>query len=264
MQHAHAQLVPKIPMVSAKVTPIPRGSTVFCDFDGPIADVSERYYSTYKQALTATCSAYQSPEGNGLPIRWLTKAQFWQMKQTRVPDPVIADWSGLEGNQVDYFLDQVAQLVNQTHLLHQDCLQPGAHEALLWFQAQGIRLVIVTLRHTAQVLQFLHDHDVATTVSQIYGATDLTTAYPNRIDHKIASLKAAISDQCRLGFSTHAAWMIGDTEADIQAGRTAGLPTLGLTCGIRSQSHLAAHEPTIIAGNLHRAAELLLARSVNP
>ncbi|MDA0266063.1 MAG: HAD family hydrolase [Cyanobacteria bacterium] len=242
---------------------MPPGSIVFCDFDGPIADVSERYYSTYRQALTATCNAYQSPERR-LPIRWLTKAQFWHMKQTRVPDPVIADWSGLEGAQVVYFLDQVAQLVNQTHLLHQDCLQPGAREALLWFQAQGVRLVIVTLRHTAQVLQFLHDHDVATTVSQIYGATDLTTAYPNRIEHKIVSLKAAISDQRRLGFSTHAAWMIGDTEADIQAGQTAGLPTLGLTCGIRSQSCLAAHEPTIIAGNLHRAAELLLARSANP
>ncbi len=246
-------------MVPANVTPIPPGSIVFCDFDGPIADVSDRYYSTYQQALTATSAAYQPHAANGLPIRLLTKTQFWQMKQTRVPDPVIADWSGLGGEQVDYFLGQVEGLVNQTHLLHQDRLQPGARDALLGFQSQGIRLVIVTLRHTAQVLQFLYDHDVATTISQIYGATEVNTAYPNRIEHKIASLKAAIADQTRLGFSTQTAWMIGDTEADICAGQTAGLSTLGLTCGIRSRQHLAAHAPTILADNLQRAAQLLLA-----
>ncbi|NJN21431.1 MAG: HAD family hydrolase [Leptolyngbya sp. RL_3_1] len=244
-------------MVSA-ITPMPSGSILFCDFDGPIADVSDRYYSTYRQALNHTFVAYQ-PEDGRLPIRTLTKAQFWQMKQTRVPDPVIADWSGLAGEQVDYFLDQVNQLVNQTQLLHQDCLQPGARDALLQFQCQGVRLVIVTLRHTGQVLQFLHDHDLATTVSQIYGATDATTAYPNRVEHKIASLRAAIADQHHLGFSTRAAWMIGDTEADICAGQAAGLATLGVTCGIRSRDHLAAHAPTVITGNLHRAAQLLLA-----
>mgnify|MGYP001800830860 FL=1 len=149
--------------------------------------------------------------------------------------------------------------MNQTHLLHQDCLQPGAREALLKFQRQGIRLVIVTLRHTAQVLQFLHEHDLATTVSQIYGATDTTATYPNRVEHKIASLKYALSDQTQQGFSAGSAWMIGDTEADIRAGQTAGLPTLGLTCGIRSQQHLEACMPTIITGDLHRAAQLLLA-----
>jgi phosphoglycolate phosphatase len=246
-------------MVSANTTPITCGSIVFCDFDGPIADVSDRYYSTYKQALEATCATYQTSEGDRLPIRLLTKTQFWQMKQTRVPDPVIADWSGLAGAQVTYFLSQVEQIVNQTHLLHQDCVQSGAKAALLQLQEQGIRLVIVTLRHTAQVLQFLHDHDLATTVSQIYGATDASDAYPNRIEHKIASLRAAIADQAKHGFSARSAWMIGDTEADIRAGQTAGISTLGLTCGIRSQRHLAAHQPTIITANLHRAVQLLLA-----
>lgn len=257
MQHTHVQPTSVVPMVLADATPLSCDSIVFCDFDGPIADVSDRYYSTYQQALDATCAAYPASADN-MPIR-LTKPQFWHMKQTRVPDPVIADCSGLAGEQVGYFLSQVEQLVNQTHLLHQDCLQPGAKTALLQFQQQGVRLVIVTLRHTAQVLQFLYDHDLAATVSQIYGATDTSDAYPNRIQHKIASLKAAIADQANRDFSTHSAWMIGDTEADICAGQAVGLPTLGLTCGIRSQRHLAAHEPTAITDNLHRAAQLLLA-----
>ena len=29
---------------------------VFCDFDGPIVDVSERYYQTYRQGLQAIAS----------------------------------------------------------------------------------------------------------------------------------------------------------------------------------------------------------------
>ncbi len=32
--------------------------TIFCDFDGPLVDVSERYYATYQRALTQTRQFY--------------------------------------------------------------------------------------------------------------------------------------------------------------------------------------------------------------
>ena len=240
-----------------KALPLTRGATLFCDFDGPIADVSDRYYSTYRQALLDIQALYQA-QGVTIPLRVLTKTQFWHMKQTRVPDKTIADWSGLNRDQAQVFLNRVNEIVNQPTLLSQDRLQPGAREALLTLQRRGVRVVIVTLRQSAQVMQFLYDHDLGATVHQIYGANDDTTAYPNRIEHKVASLKGAIADQQRLGWYLHNCWMIGDTEADIRAGQAANIPTIGLSCGIRSASYLADFQPTRLYGSLGAAAEFLL------
>jgi phosphoglycolate phosphatase len=239
--------------------PLLPGGTVFCDFDGPIADVSDRYYHTYTLALAATQADYTKQDVS-LPIRRLTKAQFWHMKQNRIPDTEIADWSGLSGEVVSIFLDHVETLVNQPTLLHQDQLQPGAMAALAALQDRGVRIVIVTLRQAAQVLDFLHQHDLATSISQIYGEQDAGTAYPNRIEHKVAQLRAAIADQRRLGFHTRDSWMIGDTEADICAGQAAGLPTLALTCGIRSAGYLRGFHPTRMYRDLYAATEFLTSR----
>lgn len=239
--------------------PMSTGSTLFCDFDGPIADVSDRYYHTYTWALRATQEAY-AQRNVTLPIRRLTKAQFWYMKQNRVPDTTIADWSGLAGQEIDDFLGHVERLVNQPTLLHQDQLQPGARAALAALQERGIRIVIVTLRQAAQVLDFLHQHDLATMISQIYGAQDATSAYPNRTEHKVAQLQEAIADQNRLGFSTAHSWMIGDTEADICAGQATQTSTIALTCGIRSSVYLKGFSPTYIQRDLYAAVEYLLIR----
>ena len=236
---------------------LPSGSTLFCDFDGPIANVSDRYYSTYTLTLSATQQAY-AEQGKLLPIRRLTKSQFWSMKQNCVPDRLIADWSGLSGDEIDEFLERVSQLVNQPTLLYQDQLQPGARSALAALQERDVRIVLVTLRQASQVLDFLYEHDLATVISQIYGAYDVATAYPNRTEHKIDQLREAISDQNRLGFSTHQSWMIGDTEADICAGQAAGMSTIALTCGIRSSTYLKGYGPTLIKGNLYAAVESLM------
>ncbi len=232
------------------------GSTLFCDFDGPIADVSDRYYSTYTLALAATAAHYAAQDIH-LPIRRLTKAQFWHMKQNRIPDQTIADWSGLSGEQVPIFLNQVNQLVNQATLLHQDQVQPGAIAALTALQDAEIRVVLVTLRKSAQVLEFLRAHDLATAISQIYGAQDEATAYPNRVEHKVIQLREAIADQHRLGIDTRGSWMIGDTEADICAGQASGLPTIGLTCGIRSATYLRSFHPTFLHRDLYAATAFL-------
>lgn len=236
---------------------LPPGSTLFCDFDGPIADVSDRYYHTYCLALKATQADY-ARRHIALPVRRLTKAQFWYMKQNRVPDTTIADWSGLSGAQVDDFLSHVMTLVNQSTLLHQDKLQPGARAALNRLRECDVRIVIVTLRQAAQVLDFLHQYDLATMISQIYGANHAEIAYGNRTEHKISHLRDAIAEQSRLGFDTRNSWMVGDTEADVCAGQACHLPTLALTCGIRSSLYLKDFSPTGVHRNLNAAVNFLL------
>ena len=58
--------------------------------------------------------------------------------------------------------------------------------------------------------------------------------------------------------------MIGDTEADIVAGQTLGIPTIALTCGIRSHYALKKCNPTRIQSDLLSAAHYLLGMTKFP
>ncbi|HIK45599.1 MAG TPA: HAD family hydrolase, partial [Leptolyngbyaceae cyanobacterium M65_K2018_010] len=203
-------------------------STIFCDFDGPIVDVSERYYATYRQGLELLQAKDPDAE-SGEKSRPLSKAQFWTFKQNRIPDRQIAHWSGLEAGQIDDFLDLVGHLVNHPSLLDHDRLQPQAYAGLDMLHQCGVRVVLVTLRPPAQVRQFLAQHDLDWAISDLYGMPTAQAAYQNQANHKIERLRTAIAAQREQGYSLSQAWMIGDTEADIMAGQALGLDTVAVT-----------------------------------
>ena len=237
-------------------------TTIFCDFDGPVVDVSDRYYSTYHLALADTDRFYRefSPqchaEGN-FHQHVLTKEQFWQMKQNRTPDREIAQRSGLSGEQIDFFLARVIKIVNRPDLLQQDKLQPGVSWALNSLRTEGFKLVLVTLRDRDEATDILEQHGLRSLFAGIYGTDDSTAAYQNYAELKTQLLDRAIRDHSTLT-SKQPAWMIGDTEADIFAGKAMGIPTIGVTCGIRSHQQLNLLEPTRIELDLRSAAHYLV------
>jgi len=57
------------------------------DFDGPIMDVSERYYQVYQYCLKQV----QEP---GQAVTQLSKSEFWQLKRAQVPERQIGLMSG--------------------------------------------------------------------------------------------------------------------------------------------------------------------------
>jgi phosphoglycolate phosphatase-like HAD superfamily hydrolase len=231
--------------------------TVFCDFDGPIVDVSNRYYTTYKLALAETQVSYQAQDIN-LPIQRLKKEQFWQMKQDRVPDVEIAMRSGLHGEQIDFFLGRVVEIVNQPALLGQDKLQPGVSWALALLHSQGVRLVLVTLRCQSQATQILRNYGLTRLFSGIYGTSDRNAAYQNQAELKTQLLEKAIAEQSQLAGRPLSAWMVGDTEADLLAGQALSIPTIAVTCGIRSHFYLQQFQPTRIHSDLLAAAHYVI------
>jgi phosphoglycolate phosphatase len=235
--------------------------TIFCDFDGPIVDVSDRYYHTYQQGLAETQAVYYA-QGIVLPLHQLSKEQFWKMKQERTPDREIAMRSGLQAEQIDAFLERVNQIVNQPALLHQDQLQPGVRWALSLLQAQGVRLVLVTLRCQTQAAQILRTYGLEHVFSQIWGTQDQNAAYVNLAEQKTQLLAQAIAacGAAKNKSGAFSAWMIGDTEADILAGQAAGIPAIALTCGIRSQAYLQRFEPTRIHADLLSASHYLVSQ----
>ncbi|NJL86218.1 MAG: hypothetical protein HC886_09915 [Leptolyngbyaceae cyanobacterium SM1_1_3] len=191
------------PVDSLRLPFLDPGGVLFCDFDGPFVDVSDRYYSTYKLGLAATKAFYQSQEITP-SICPLSKSQFWQLKQNRTADAAIARWSGLEKEQIPFFLGQVQQIVNQPTLLHQDSLQAGLHRAVHLLKRYGVSLVIVTLRHSVQVKQILREANLEPLISGIYGTSDVDMAYLNHSEHKTALLEQR--SQTKIFSRTKPAW----------------------------------------------------------
>lgn len=241
----------------------PGGSTakqvVFCDFDGPIVDVSERYYQTYLKGLLAVGQEQNCTEQGSLTVRPLSKSQFWQMKQNRVADAEIAALSGLPDNLFQPFMRQVERIVNHASLLRWDCIQPTAQVALTYFRQRDMRLVLVTLRHPRQVQAFLQAQGIAHLVNEVYGATDMNAAYANRVAHKCELLECAIAQQSAQGHLTQGSWMIGDTEADVLAGQSMKLSTAALSCGVRSEAYLQQLAPSEVYPCLLTAARDVVA-----
>lgn len=231
--------------------------TVFCDLDGPIVDVSDRYYSTYRLAL-AEIQQHHSSSGAG-SIAPLSKATFWQMKQERIPDIEIAIQSGIPVEAIDPFLAQVSNIVNHPDLLNQDIIQPGVGWALQLLHNQQVEIVLVTLRAQAQAEEILKSAQLHHLFSGVYGTHGtIDAAYLNWIEIKTQLLQAAADIHWPPAIRSYRpAWMIGDTEADVWAGRNLDIPSIALTCGIRSHKYLQKQSPTIILADLVSATNYL-------
>jgi len=229
-----------------------QGRTLFCDFDGPLVDVSDRYYHTYQLALANTFDYYRE-QGQPLQIHPLSKEQFWQMKQERVCDEDIAFRSGLQVEHIPYFLQQVTAIVNDASLLEKDKFHQGVNWALALLHSQGVQLVLVTLRYEPHVRQILTNYGLLRLFKGIYGTCDETAAYANKMDGKTALLQQALREQ-----GEGKAVMVGDTEADIIAAKAVGISAIALTCGIRSCSYLQQFEPDQICPDLLSTAHYLL------
>ena len=231
---------------------------VFCDFDGPIVDVSERYYQTYRQGLRAIAAIHKQETSADLAITPLSKQQFWQMKQNRTADIEIALRSGVPTSWFGPFIQQIEKIVNHSSLLLWDRIQPSAKAALQHLQQANMRLVLVTLRHPHQVNAFLQAQGLTHLVDEVYGTVSTTAAYTNRVEQKCELLATAIAQQKAKGYQTHASWMLGDTEADVIAAKGTGLFAAALTCGIRSKAYLQMLEPTEVYAELLTAAKAVV------
>jgi phosphoglycolate phosphatase len=231
--------------------------TVFCDLDGPLIDVSRRYYKTYQLAIAETKAHFQA-KGRSLLLTPLNEAQFWQMKRERMPDNDIAFCSGLRNEEIDLFLSNVLEIVNQPILLQEDQLQPGVRQSLEQLRQRGVRLSLVTLRCQIEAQQLLQELNLAHHFDAICGAEDRFSAYQNYAEGK----QAILEDLMRNAKDASSQfWVIGDTEADVLAGQALGLSTVALTCGIRSHAYLQRLEPTTVLPDLPTAVCYLLAKA---
>lgn len=218
------------------------------DFDGPIMDVSQRYYSVYQFCLEETRYPDQ-------PVQELSKAEFWQLKRSRIPEKQIALNSGLDEAQSQAFSQLRRQIVHTEPYFQYDSLIPGAMDALLKIQQAGIDLAVMTMRRVWELDYAFKKYDLGRFFPE-NRCYCLSNDYVKTRDIEDKPLLMARA----LAELPHAAdtWMVGDTEADITAAKKHGIKVIAVESGIRDRTQLALYHPDIIIQDLSSAVDLIL------
>lgn len=222
---------------------------LFTDFDGPIMDVSERYYQVYLLCV----DQIRQPDQ---PVEILSKSAFWELKRAKTKEQEIAKLTGLNaGNQPHLFWELRRQTVHTAPYFHHDRLIPTAIAALEKVQAAGWELGVMTMRRTRELIPVLEKYDLARFFAPEYRfhladdflKTDDVTDKTNLMRQAQEVLPP-----------TETQWMIGDTEADLLAAQRHGVQTIGVLSGIRNEAQLQQFQPQFIVPDLISAVALIL------
>ncbi|WAL59346.1 HAD family hydrolase [Thermocoleostomius sinensis] len=224
---------------------------IITDFDGPIMDVSERYYQVYQFCLDQVRDPDQ-------PVHRLSKAEFWRLKRAQVPERRIGKISELHDDQAAEFARLRRQTVHTLPYLIYDTLIPGAVAALERLQQLGVELATMTMRRTRELDAALTQYDLGKffhpdrryCLSNDYLKT-------NDIDDKTWLMGKALAEMP----PAQETWMIGDTEADILAAKAHAIPVIAVLSGIRNRECLAVHAPDAIVADLNEAVDMVLQKS---
>jgi phosphoglycolate phosphatase-like HAD superfamily hydrolase len=225
---------------------------IITDFDGPIMDISERYYYVYKLCLHSV--KYPQQE-----VLELSKEKFWSLKRNKVKESDIGLMSGLEPKQVQQFVKMRHETVHTIPYLKYDQVVPGAIATLTDMQAQNIDLVVMTMR-LAQELEFALNHYH---LGQFFPENQrycLANDYQKISDiHDKPLLMAKALQELSPIEET---WMIGDKEADIVAAQNHNIKVIGVLSGIRDRPPLEQYNPDYIVNNLTEAFKIIQTSSI--
>ena len=218
------------------------------DCDGPMTDVSDRYFRVYQYCLEQV----QQP---GQPLTPLSKSEFWERKRAQIPEIEIGIISGLTPRQAEEFADLRHRTVHTMPFMPLDKLLPGVKTVLQQLKDHSVDLVVMTMRRERELAEaferiglsefFAPDHRYC--LGNDYQKTGDTNDKPMLMERAMAELPPA-----------EKVWMVGDTEADIIAAQRVNIPVIAVLSGIRNHKQLQQHQPDAIVADLAAAATLFL------
>lgn len=198
---------------------------LFFDLDGPLLDVRQKYYTIYSDLLgRQKCSL-------------LDQAAYWEFKRARVPEEQIARKTVPE-SLIGRYVDERRSVIEEIRYLRYDRVWPGVPEFLAVL-GRAHQLVIVTMRNSRHnLLQQLGWLGLAPLFDKVLSRN----ANEGDWTVKHGLMEGEIRDPSR-------AMIIGDTEADIEAGRRLGIRTCAVTCGIRNERLVVAMRADFVVEN---------------
>jgi len=205
---------------------------IFFDLDGPILDVSGRYYALYSQLLM---------DAGGRPI---SRDDYWQRKRNKESETDILAASGFASGHEGYALRRKA-LIEEPRFLELDEVQRGAHQALASLQPRGLCLVTVR-SNRSNLMAELDRLDIKKYFIAVLSEEAGGEAFRVKI-RLIRNFQKEVPA---------ASVIIGDTEAEILAGRALGLKTIAVLSGIRSREFLLKYNPDLIIDGIWNLPEV--------
>jgi len=218
------------------------------DFDGPIIDVSERYYRVYQFCLENTRRSNQE-------VKQLSKAEFWHLKRLQIPEKQIGIMSGLDETQAQEFSKVRRRTIHTEQYFQYDTLASGAVDALRKVQHAGVDLAVLTMRRVWELDYAFQKFDLSRFFPE-NRCYCLSNDYVKTrdIEDKPLLMGRAV-EELPLVADT---WMVGDTEADITAAGKHGIKVMAVECGIRDRAQLELYNPDLIVKDLSSAVNLFL------
>lgn len=149
------------------------------------------------------------------------------------------------GDRVDELYDQALATFKARYgekFFVETRLYPGAREVLAHFAQAGKTMGIATNKVERLTRGILEGLNIAGYFPVIVGPEGVThrKPHPEAVEHILA----------HLGTAPEKAVMIGDTAADIQAGRAAGTLTCGVTYGFGAPAEIQAAAPDFVIERL--------------
>lgn len=200
------------------------------DLDGPILDVSERYYQLYLDLLAELT-------GNAAgQIAPLPKGEYWHLKRANISEAEILRASGITDHDLAcrYSELRLARL-ELSEYLGLDKPWPGIAEGL---RAAGRKFVVIAATLRSSRWRLLAQLD-ALSLADVFAAV---VSAPLRGEERGKTKAALVGDLC----ANRQGWFVGDTETDIIAGKELGWQTAAVSFGIRDETTLAAAQPDLM------------------
>jgi len=206
---------------------------VLClDLDGPILDVSGRYYKLYCDLVSELARPTTEP------ATLLSKSVYWDLKRGRTAEKEILRVSGITDNE---FADRYQRLrrerLESKEYLQLDTPWAGVADALRPLKRKFV-LIAATLRSSRDLLmEQLQALDLLNVFDDVVSG-QVTDERLNRGEAKARLIRERYDATC--------GWFVGDTETDIMAGNALNWKTAGVSFGIRDENILMSAKPDVL------------------
>lgn len=213
---------------------------IFIDLDGPVLDSAYRYYCAYSEAVKR------------LGFTAINKEQYWDLKRSKAPEADILKLSSAE-KHIGKYLKIRNSLIEDKELLAYDAVWPELKEIYAKLFAR-VPAALITLRRSGRLTRWqLKQLGAYFWFKQIYTCPKFCASKENwKIKADIVSGSGMLKDT-----NTNNCLFIGDTEADIMAGKYLKMKTLAVSFGIRDKRTLLEAKPDILAETREELADIL-------
>ncbi len=205
-------------------------TNIYFDLDGPILDVSDRYYRVHKDI----CERLSIKNA-------LTKEEYWSKKRDRTPIHILLDCLKSDNLVFSYNENWISEIEKDSMLKH-DKIFPYAKDILEYLSNKYALFLVTFRRRKESVLDEICKFGIKKYFKDIF----VVSSENKEEEHFISKYNAIKNSSSFCSKSL----FIGDTEIDIKAAKLLGIKSVGVLSGIRNRGYMKELDPDYIFTDL--------------